>query len=59
MRDDEESGFFVIEGFGEGTEYIHLGNWVIDALEDALKVSTFYAICEVKKNGEVYLELIN
>ena len=23
MRDDEWSGFFVIEGFGEGTEYIH------------------------------------
>ena len=22
-RDDEGSGFFVIEGFGEGTEYIH------------------------------------
>ena len=48
MRDDEESGFFVIEGSSEGTEYIHLGNWVIIA-EDALKVSVFYAICEVKK----------
>ena len=48
MRDDEGSGFFVIEGFGEGTEYIHLGNWVIVA-EYAMKVSIFYAICEVKK----------
>ena len=48
MRDGEGSGFFVIEGFGEGRECIHLGNWVIVA-EDALKVSFFYAICEVKK----------
>ena len=41
MRDDEGSGFFVIECFGEGTEYIHLGNWFIVA-EDALKVSIFF-----------------
>ena len=48
MRVDEGSGLFVIEGFVEGTEYIQLSNWVIVA-ENALKVSIFYAICEVKK----------
>ena len=48
MWDDEGSGFFVNGGFSEGTEYIHLGNWVIVA-EDALQVSIFYALSEVKK----------
>ena len=48
MRDDEGSGFFVIEDLGEVTEYINLGNLVIVA-EDALKVSIFFAIYEIKK----------
>ena len=28
MRDKEGSGFFGFEGLRDGTEYIHLGNWV-------------------------------
>ena len=35
-----------MEGLGEGTEYIHLGDWVIIP-EDALKISIFNTICEV------------
>ena len=46
MRYYEGSGFFVVEGLGEGTENIHLGDWVIVA-ENALEVSIFYTICEV------------
>ena len=48
MRDDEGSGFFLLEGLGKGTEYIHLGDRVVVA-ENALKVSIFYTIFEVKK----------
>ena len=48
MRDNEGSCFFIIEGLCDGTEYIHLGNWVIVA-EDAVEVSIFYAICKIKK----------
>ena len=45
MRDNEWSGFFFVEGFGEGTEYIHLRDRVI-VTENALKVSIFNTICE-------------
>ena len=48
MRDKEGSGFFGIEGIRDGTEYIHLGNWVIVG-EDAVEVSIFDAICKIKK----------
>ena len=59
MRDKQGSRFFGIEGLCDGTEYIHLGNWVIVA-EDAVEVSIFDAICKIrKKNGDVYLELRN
>ena len=47
MQDKEGSGFFGIEGLRDGTEYIHLENWVIVA-EDAVEVSIFDAI--LKKN---------
>ena len=47
MRGKEGSGFFGIEGLRDGTEYIHLGNWVIVA-EDAVEFSIFDAI--LKKN---------
>ena len=46
MRDYSGLGFFFVEGLGEGTEYIHLGDWII-ILEDALKVSIFNTICEI------------
>ena len=48
MRDKEGSGFFGIECLRDGTEYIHLGNWVIVA-EDDLEVSIFDAICRIKE----------
>ena len=48
MWDNEWSSFFIIEGLRDGTEYIHLGNWVIVA-EDAVEVSIFNAICKIKK----------
>ena len=47
MRDKEGSGFFYIEGLGEVREKIHLRGVVLT--EDALKVSIFQAICEIKK----------
>ena len=43
MRDYQGTGFFVVESLGEGTKYIHLGDWVIIP-EDALKVSVFNTI---------------
>ena len=46
MQNYEGSEFFVIEGLGEGTEYIHLGYWVI-AAENASEFSVFDTICEV------------
>ena len=46
MRNDQRSGFFVIEGLCEGTKYIHLSDGII-ILEDALEVSVFNAIREV------------
>ena len=48
MRDKAGSGFVGIEGLRDGTEYIHLGNWVIVA-EDAVEISIFDAICKIKK----------
>ena len=48
MRDHKWSEFFFIEGLGDGTEYIHLRDGVI-ITEDALKVSVFNTICEIKK----------
>ena len=57
MRDNEGSGFFIVEGLSDVTEYIHLGDWVIVA-KDALEVSILDAVCSAKKNGDVYLELI-
>ena len=48
MQDNEGSGFFIIEGLRDGTEYIYLGNWVVVA-EDAVEVSFFNAVCKIKK----------
>ena len=48
MRDKEGSEFFGIEGLRDGTEYLHLGNWVLVA-EDSVKVSIFDAICKIKE----------
>ena len=47
MGNDEGAGFVDIEVFGQGTQYI-LGDGIIIS-EDALEVSIFNAICEVKK----------
>ena len=58
MRDKEGSGFFGVKGLRDGTKYIHLGYWVIIA-EDAIEVSLFDAISEIKENGDVYFELKN
>ena len=52
------SGFFYIEGLGEWNNNFHLGYWVIVS-EGALKSNIFKAICEIIKNGDLYLELIN
>ena len=46
MRNDQRSGFYVIEGLREGTKNIHLSDGIIIS-EDALKVSIFNAIREV------------
>ena len=46
MRNDQRSGFFVIEGLREGTKSIHLSYGIIIP-EDALEVSIFNAIREV------------
>ena len=48
MRDNEGFWFFIIEDLRDGTEYIHLGDWVVIA-EDAVEVSIFNAICKIKK----------
>ena len=53
MWDKEGSGFFCVKGLRDGTKYIHLGYGIIIA-EDTVKVSI-----QVRKNGEVYLELRN
>ena len=46
MRNDQGSGFFVVEGLREGTKCIHLSDWIIIP-EDALEISIFNAIREV------------
>ena len=43
MRNYKESRLFIVEGVGERTDYIHLGDWIIVA-ENALEVSIFDAI---------------
>ena len=48
MRYNEWSGLFYVEGFGEGTEYIHLHDVVI-ITKVALKVTIFNTISEIKK----------
>ena len=58
MRDNEWLELFYVESFIEGTEYIHLRNGVI-ITKDAFKISIFNTICEFRKNGDVYLELLN
>ena len=58
MRDKEGSGFFCVKGLRDGTKYINLCYWVIIA-EDAVKISIFDAISEIRKNGDVYFELRN
>ena len=46
MRDKEGSGLFGGKGLRDGTEYIHLVNWVI-VTEDTVEVSIFDAICKI------------
>ena len=48
MWDKEGSGFFCVKVLRDGTKYIPLGYGIIIA-EDAVKVSIFDAICEIKK----------
>ena len=48
MWDKEGSGFFCVKGLRDGTKYIRLG-YGITIAEDAVKVSIFDAICEIKK----------
>ena len=58
MRDKEGSRFFGIEGLRDGTEYIHLGNWVIVARMPWRLISLMQYV-KLRKNGDVYLELRN
>ena len=58
MWDKEGSGLVCVKGLRDGTKYRHLG-YGIKIAENTVKASIFDAICEIKKNGEVYLELIN
>ena len=46
MRDKEGSGFFGVEGFGDGTEDVHLGYGVI-ITKNTMEVSVFNTICEI------------
>ena len=48
MRDEEGSGFFVLKSVDDGAKYIHLVDGVV-ITEDAVKVSIFYTISEIKK----------
>ena len=48
MRDEEGSGFFVLEGLGDGAKYIHLVDGVV-VTEDAMEDSIFDTRSEVKK----------
>ena len=58
MWDKEGSGFFCVKGLRDGTKYIHLRYGIIIA-KNTVKVSIFNAYVKLRKNGEVYLELIN
>ena len=58
MRNRKGSLFFIVEGLSEGTEYMHLGDWIIVA-KDALEVVFLMQNDKLRKNGEAYLELIN
>ena len=40
------SGFFGVEGLGDGTEDVHLGYGIIIA-KNTMKVSVFNTICEI------------
>ena len=44
MWDKEGSGFFGIEGLCDGTEYIHLGNWVIVAEDEVISRKFFVSV---------------
>ena len=46
MRNDQRSGFFVIEGLREGTKNILLSDGIIIP-EDAFEISIFNALREV------------
>ena len=46
MRNDQRSGFFLIEGLREGTKNIYLSDGIVIP-EDALEFSIFNAIREV------------
>ena len=48
MRDDEGTGFFVLEGLRDGAKYLHLGNGIV-VTEDAVEVSIFNAIRKIQK----------
>ena len=48
MRDEEGSGFFVLEGLRDGAKYINLVNGIV-VTEDAVEVSIFYTISKIKK----------
>ena len=58
MRNDQSSGFFVIEGIPEGTKNIRSSDGIIIP-EDALEVSILMQYVKFRKNGELYLELMN
>ena len=46
MWDNSLSGFFYVEGFGEGTEYTHLCDGVL-ITEVVLKVIIFETVCGI------------
>ena len=48
MRDEEGSGFFVLESIDDGAKYIHLVDGIV-VTEDAVKVSIFDTISEIKE----------
>ena len=44
--DKEGSGFFGVEGLGDGAKDIHLGYGIIIS-KNTMKVSIFNAVCEI------------
>ena len=46
VRDKEGSGFFGVEGLGDGAENVHLGYGVI-ITKNTMEVSVFNTICEI------------